>query len=188
MVAAGGVGFVKKQDEDNHFCISCHLHEKLYQVTVSSPPRSLAAGHYGAKHDRHPERCFTCHSGEGVAGWSAVTALSGFDAARWVLGDRHEPTAMRLPIEDRACLKCHAGDLKKALAAAAPAADDEGEGQESASHQSFHQISDHRNVKVSCVSCHTVHAPGESSRMFLEPANVQARCRSCHTRGFGTEM
>ena len=189
-IGGAGVAFVKKQDEDNRFCIACHLHEKLYEVTVTAPPRSLAAGHYRARHAAHPERCFTCHSGEGVTGWTAVTVLSGFDAARWVLGDRHEPTTMRLPIEDRACLKCHAADLKQALASAnAPDSGDEGgDEMESASHQSFHHISDHRNVKLACVMCHTVHTPGESQRLFLEPANVQAQCRTCHAHGLGTEM
>lgn len=56
---------------------------------------ALAGAHFAAKSAGHPERCFTCHSGEGVTGWSAVTALSAWDAARWVLGARHEPTTMR---------------------------------------------------------------------------------------------
>ena len=58
---------------------------------VSAPPTTLAAAHYRAHGPGHPERCFTCHSGEGVVGWTQVTLLSAWDAGRWVLGDRHEP-------------------------------------------------------------------------------------------------
>jgi hypothetical protein len=189
LVAAPTV-LVKKLDESNGFCIACHLHEKIHQAMVSSPETVLAAAHHGARDRRaHPERCFTCHSGEGVTGWTAVTALSAVDAARWVLGDRHEPTSMRLPLEDRACLKCHADDIRpKAVVAASP---DEGMGdegsQEAGAQQNYHQIRDHRNVRTACITCHTVHTTGEKARLFLVPAVVQQQCRNCHKHGLGTE-
>jgi hypothetical protein len=158
---------------------------------VGSPARTLAAAHYTARHHDHPERCFTCHSGEGVVGWTAVTALSAVDAARWVLGDRHETTVMRLPIEDRACIKCHADDIRPKAKAPSTSteseAEDEGGGQEAAADQSFHQIRDHRSVRTPCVACHTVHSHGERPRLFLTAAVVQSQCRNCHPHGLGTE-
>ncbi len=111
VLVACSVGFVKHKDHDNRFCIACHLHQDIYRHTVTAPPTTLAAGHYRADRGHHPERCFTCHSGEGVVGWSQVTLLSAWDAARWVAGDRHEPTSMRLPLTNQACLKCHAAHV-----------------------------------------------------------------------------
>src|SRR5262245_44808270 len=114
LLIAAPVIVVKKLDEHNDFCISCHLHQPHHRGMVTQPATTLAGAHFAASAEKpadHPERCFTCHSGEGVIGWSAVTALSAWDAARWVLGDRHEPTSMRLPLEDGACLKCHASQV-----------------------------------------------------------------------------
>src|SRR5262245_37513927 len=97
LLAATPVVVVKRLDGNNDFCISCHLHQLHFRGMVGVPAATLAGAHFAARAKKpagHPERCFTCHSGEGVAGWSEVTALSAWDAARWVLGDRHEPTAM----------------------------------------------------------------------------------------------
>jgi len=177
---AFAVGYVKHKDQDNLFCIACHLHEDLYRQTVADPPPTLAAAHYRAESEGagansvqerrpgagHPERCFTCHSGEGVMGWSQVTLLSAWDAARWVLGDRHEPTSMRLPIENAACLKCHAADIRGTRSA-----EETGK---------YHELVDHRAVATRCVSCHVTHDAGERSRYFLDDATVRPRCQACH--------
>jgi len=184
------VVLVKRLDEDNRFCVSCHLHESHYRAMTGVPPSTLAAAHFLAgtaprtstppageaeapaavaaspKHADHPERCFTCHSGEGVVGWSQVTALSAWDAARWVLGDRHEPKRMRLPIENAACLKCHARDIGGSLS------------EEETS--KYHELASHKSVKMPCVSCHVVHARGERAKLWLDDAVVRERCASCH--------
>jgi hypothetical protein len=171
-LAAGSVGLVKYKDQDNRFCISCHLHEPHYRGMVESPQATLAAAHFHAPGGGHSERCFTCHSGEGVVGWSQVTALSAWDAARWVLGDRHESTAMRLPLSNQACLKCHAQDVRGTRSA------DETE--------KFHELADHRGVRVACVSCHVTHRRGLLAKSFLDDATVRAQCRTCH-RHMGDE-
>jgi len=167
LVAVGALStaFVKHKDEDNQFCVSCHLHQKHMDGMTTLPASTLAAAHHGAKDKaQHPERCFTCHSGEGMAGWTQVTVLSAWDAARWVVGDRHEPTTMRLPITNAACLKCHATDLRNFPR-------DENK---------FHGLSDHRRVGIACVSCHQVHDPGPQDNTFLDDANVRAQCQKCH--------
>ena len=163
---AGSVGYVKHLDLDNRFCIACHLHEDLYRHTVSAPPATLAAAHYRARPAGHPERCFTCHSGEGLGGWSKVTLLSAWDAARWVAGDRHEPTSMRLPLENRACLKCHTTEVHGTKSQS-----DTGK---------YHELRDHRGVGIPCFSCHVTHKPGVRSRTYLDEATVRARCQGCH--------
>jgi hypothetical protein len=163
-IAAASTAYVKHQDEDNRFCVSCHLHQQHMDGMTARPASTLAAAHHAASGPGHPERCFTCHSGEGVVGWSQVTVLSAWDAARWVLGDRHEPTTMRLPITNAACLKCHDSDLRKAPR-------DE---------QKFHGLSDHRRVGIPCASCHRTHDPGPRDRNFLDDATVRTQCQKCH--------
>jgi hypothetical protein len=167
LLSIAGVAFVKVKDHDNHFCIDCHLHRTHFRTMVEPPPSTLAAAHFHAqRRDGHPERCFTCHSGEGVWGWSQVTLLSGWDAARWVAGDRHEPTTMRLPLTNDACLKCHANDVRGHLGA------DET--------SKFHELADHRMVSTPCVACHVVHRPGAAAKAFLDDQVVQTQCRRCH--------
>jgi predicted CXXCH cytochrome family protein len=167
LIAIGVVttAFVKHKDEDNQFCVSCHLHQEHMDGMTKMPAGTLAAAHHAAQDGSgHPERCFTCHSGEGVVGWTQVTVLSAWDAGRWVLGDRHEPTTMRLPITSQACLKCHADDLRKLPR-------DE---------TRFHGLSDHRRVGIPCVSCHRVHDAGPKNNDFLDNANVRTQCQRCH--------
>jgi nitrate/TMAO reductase-like tetraheme cytochrome c subunit len=166
------VAIVKHADQDNRFCVSCHLHEAVYRNTTGDSLVTLTSAHYRARRGGHPERCFTCHSGEGVVGWSAVTALSAWDAARYVLGDRHEPSAMRLPLTNGACLKCHAEVTR---------------GTESEEETSkYHALMNHRGVKTPCVDCHVSHARGERARQFLSPAVVRRQCQACH-RDLGGE-
>ncbi len=164
LVAIAATAFVKHQDEDNRFCVACHLHQKKMDAMLAAPPRALAAAHHGARGSGHPERCFTCHSGEGWGGWSQVTLLSAWDAARWVAGDRHEPTTMRLPLTNQACLKCHATDLRI----------------RKRDEQKYHGIADHRPNKISCMACHRVHDAGAPEHHFLDDSNLKAQCQRCH--------
>jgi len=170
---------VKRLDEDNRFCVSCHLHEDLSRLTHATPSATLAAAHFHAAADARlgvttakerrvapPDRCFTCHSGEGVVGWSQVTLLSAWDATRWVLGDRHEPTSMKLPLTNAACLKCHAADIRGTLS------------EEETS--SYHELSRHNSVTMPCIACHEVHVRAEPQNRFLRSATVRARCVTCH--------
>ena len=123
-------------------------------------------------------RCFTCHSGEGMRGWTQVTGLSAWDAARWVAGDRHEPDSMRLKLENTACLKCHAADLRSA----AP-----GRVAHGLAPADFHKLSEHRGVAASCVACHTAHTAGAPAKDYMNDVRVQRECARCHPSGLGTE-
>ncbi len=165
-VVAGAVGYVKHKDQDNRFCVACHLHEDFYRRTLARPAATLAAAHYRAAGPGHPERCFTCHSGEGLIGWSQVTLWSAWDAARWVVGDRHEPTSMRAPLDNRACLKCHAAGVRGIKS-----------GEETLR---YHELSDHREITTPCVLCHETHEPGHRTRNFLDDATVRVQCQRCH--------
>lgn len=160
------VAIVKRLDEDNRFCVACHLHGEIMRTMTAVPPVTLAGAHAAAPQARHPGRCFTCHSGEGVAGWTQVTVNSAWDAARWVAGDRHEPTSMRLPITNAACLKCHAKQVHGSLTAEET--------------DKFHELSDHGSLKLACVGCHVVHSTGEASRTWLHKEIVRTQCARCH--------
>jgi nitrate/TMAO reductase-like tetraheme cytochrome c subunit len=157
---------VKRLDGDNRFCIACHLHGQIFRDMTGLPQKTLAAAHFRARHGGHPERCFTCHSGEGVVGWTQVTLLSAWDAARWVAGDRHEPTSMRLPLTNSACLKCHQKDVYGTMT--------------SEDTDRYHELSDHRGVQLACFACHAVHQAGASDQHFLDHTTVRAQCRRCH--------
>jgi nitrate/TMAO reductase-like tetraheme cytochrome c subunit len=162
---------VKVLDASNEFCISCHLHEDIYKHMTTTPPTTLTAAHFHAKHPRHAERCFTCHSGEGVVGWSQVTLLSAWDAARWVAGDRHEPTRMRLPLTNDACLKCHAKDVQGTMSV------DET--------SKYHELSAHNGKKLTCATCHVTHAVAPADKNFLNAPTVRAQCQKCHRERVG---
>jgi hypothetical protein len=173
LVAVASVVTVKKLDQDSRFCVSCHLHEDLLRDMTARPAVALSSAHFAAATKQpagHPERCFTCHSGEGVVGWTQVTLLSAWDAARWVAGDRTEPTHMRLPLTDAACLKCHAADVRGSKTAEETDA--------------FHELSDHRTLTVACIACHQVHRRGLARRTWLDDAKVRTQCARCH-RDFG---
>jgi len=43
-VTAASVAFVKHQDEDNQFCVACHLHEKLLQERLDEAEAAAASG------------------------------------------------------------------------------------------------------------------------------------------------
>lgn len=175
LAAVGTVGVVtvKKLDEDNRFCVSCHLHGDLLRDMTATPAVALTSTHFAAATTapaRHPERCFTCHSGEGVVGWTQVTLLSAWDAARWVAGDRHEPTHMRLPLTDAACLKCHAQDVRGSKT--------------SEETEAFHELADHRTLPMKCIDCHSAHRRGEARRTWLDNGTVGKQCLRCH-KDFG---
>ena len=160
------VAIVKRLDEDNRFCVSCHLHGQIMREMTAAPAVTLAGAHHVGKGPGHPDRCFTCHSGEGAWGWTQVTLLSAWDAARWVAGDRHEPTAMRLPLTNAACLKCHESEVRGSRTAEET--------------DKFHELTDHRGLSLACAACHRVHRRGEADRTWLQKDVVRVQCARCH--------
>lgn len=99
-------------------------------------------------------------------GWTQVTLLSAWDAVRWVAGTRTEPTHMKLPIVDAACLKCHASDVHGTATAEET--------------DQFHELGDHRSLSVRCVECHVVHGTGRPEQHYLIREVVQRQCARCH--------
>jgi formate-dependent nitrite reductase cytochrome c552 subunit len=177
---AGPAGWVASDrlERDNEFCVACHLpdgtrlHAGKREDLGDWPPATLAAAHGMAgvrEFDAiRPFRCIDCHGGTGVAGRVRVKILSAKDAFWYAVGRFEEPTAMRWPLEDADCRRCHARFDERGRAAGVDPA--------------FHELAVHNaELGVACVDCHLVHDEGGlADHDFLHPEHVRARCAGCH--------
>ena len=148
-------------ERDNAFCVSCHLHEKLLATFEAGATQAtdLSAVHFAALDE---PRCIACHKGEGTVERAKVLAVAGWDAVEYLAGDRHEPDHSHVPIADVGCTHCH-----DQLGARPDGPD-------------FHQRAEHRNLPITCVSCHQAHRAGDPKQSFLAEAHVVPECRTCH--------
>jgi len=101
-----------------------------------------------------------------------VKTLAGKDAFFYVVGRFDEPKAMRFPLWDSDCAKCHPGF------AASHRADSDAGGA-----PPFHSLPVHNSrLGVSCVECHIAHEVGATeSAYFLNPDHLRAECARCHS-------
>jgi nitrate/TMAO reductase-like tetraheme cytochrome c subunit len=165
-------------EQRNDFCNACHLepgaplHIRIRRDFDAAPPATLAAAHGAARVEGRADaafRCIDCHGGVGLAGRLRVKTLAARDAFWYVTGHFEEPDAMRWPLRDADCRRCHAHfDESQAEAWQSPR---------------FHQLGVH-NVKlgVACVECHQSHvAGGNPDAYFLDAAHVRSRCARCHS-------
>jgi nitrate/TMAO reductase-like tetraheme cytochrome c subunit len=163
-------------ESDDAFCASCHLPdgEPLHRQKSSDqrdrPPLTLAAAHAAAGNPAHPNgafRCIDCHGGTGWHGRARVKLLSARDAFWYVTGRFQEPEAMRWPLWDSDCSKCHASFEEEGRASGDP---------------DFHELAVHnQELGVSCVTCHPAHPRGGLvEHEFLHPKRVRAQCARCH--------
>jgi hypothetical protein len=148
-------------ERDNAFCVSCHLHEKLLATFEAGATQAtdLSAVHFSALDE---PRCIACHKGEGTIERAKVLAVAGWDAVEYVAGDRNEPDHSHVPIADVGCTHCH-----DQLGARPDGPD-------------FHQRAEHRNLPITCVSCHQAHRTGDPKQSFLAEDHVVPECRTCH--------
>lgn len=180
--AAGPAGWwaSDRLEADDAFCTACHLPsgEPLHAAKLADfrarPAATLAAAHAAAGLAPHGPafRCIDCHGGVGLVGRARVKALALRDAAVYVTGRFEEPRAMRWPLADADCRKCHAEFSRGASASESS----------DAARPSFHGLAVHnRELGVRCVTCHAAHAPdGLPDHHFLQPEAVRATCVRCH--------
>lgn len=179
MVVAASAGWLvtDRLEQRNDFCNACHLvpgvplHMDIRRDFDSTPPPTLAAAHARAGNEAHADgafRCIDCHGGASFIGRARVKALAARDAASWVVGSFDEPDAMRWPLWDEDCSRCH------------PHFDESTP--ESWQNPRFHQLSVHNvELGVSCVECHLSHERVPSdARYHLEVAHVRKNCARCH--------
>jgi nitrate/TMAO reductase-like tetraheme cytochrome c subunit len=174
------VGWVASDavEQDNDFCISCHIHEDvrlhidLRRNFDGRPPVNLSALHAMSPVEGRPDdsafRCIDCHGGVGLVGRAKVKALAAKDAFVWLAGLGEEPEKMNHPLLDADCKQCHSQFRSKSEDPAQPA---------------FHELALHNNeLGQDCVDCHGAHRDGgDPSFYFLRPEHVRARCAHCHS-------
>jgi nitrate/TMAO reductase-like tetraheme cytochrome c subunit len=166
-------------EQDNDFCVSCHLapgvrlHAGVHREFGAPAPVSLGGVHGAARVESRGEdpafRCIDCHGGTSPLGRARVKALAAKDAFWYVLGHFEEPDGMRWPLWDEDCAKCHA---RFDETAAAPWQSPR-----------FHQLPVHNAaLGVRCVECHSVHEIGGNPQaFFLHAGSVRAQCARCHS-------
>ncbi|HYB13338.1 MAG TPA: hypothetical protein VEG67_07695 [Myxococcota bacterium] len=179
--ASAGWVVTDRLERNNEFCNACHLtpsrplHHEIREVFDGRPPASLAAAHAATtlRGREDPKfRCIDCHGGTGPLGRVRVKALAGKDALFYVIDRFDEPKAMRFPLWDGDCAKCHA-NLEASLQR------DRGD----SGAPPFHSLPVHNsNLGVACVECHTAHQVGASQdTYFLNADHLRTQCARCHS-------
>jgi hypothetical protein len=167
--AAFGVALYKTE-QDDRFCVSCHLHEEKFTRFQAHPAATDLAGAHHAS-PRQAVRCIDCHGGADPVMRLRVWGVAGFDTLRFLIGWYEEPRRMRLPLRDADCRQCHDPIIRVSL--------EQEEAQEGRG-DSFHAISEHRTVRTPCIACHTTHTLGQKRLQFIDRRIVLPLCRACH--------
>ena len=164
-------------EQDNDFCISCHLsadvplHRHNHADFGGEELVSLAVAHARAGNEEREDgafRCIDCHGGVGFLGKARVKALSAKDALVYLTGSFDEPEGMHWPLLDADCSQCHESFPEPVL--------------ESWETPPFHALPVHNQaLGVGCVECHTSHEPTSAEIGFLQPTEVRAQCARCHS-------
>lgn len=150
-------------EEDNAFCIACHLHEQKYTQfhPVQGQQITLAAAH-NLQGDEEV-KCIDCHIGATFTDKLVVKAIAARDTFMYVVGAFQEPTTLRYALGSRTCLKCHLDG-----------------GQKPEQENAFHNAASHANMPITCYECHTVHPVARLETRFLQQQTVQPLCDRCH--------
>jgi hypothetical protein len=169
--AAFGLGIVVTDylEQDNAFCISCHvtsatrLHQDKFDTffPVAGRITTLAAAHHGAGDKQF--KCVDCHNGATLADKLRIKVQAAGDTVAYFLGDFEEPGDLRFPLGNRLCLECHAMG-----------------GRNPDKETAFHNAGDHDSLPFICYECHTVHRPASRETRFLKREIVQPLCDHCH--------
>jgi nitrate/TMAO reductase-like tetraheme cytochrome c subunit len=171
-LAAGVIGFVggaaitDRLEQDNRFCLACHrpekpLHAKVYVSfhLVEGKLITLAGAHNAIAR----AKCIDCHIGADRKDYLVIKAMAAWDAGRWVVGAYTDPEALRYPLGDRTCLKCHPDG-----------------GQNLKQEKAFHNAAYHRDPRNGCSDCHRSHLEAPAETRFLQGTIVKPRCDRCH--------
>lgn len=170
-LSVGFGGVLARKEQDDRFCVSCHLHEEKFDRFQARPVATDLAGAHGGS--RQAVRCIGCHGGADTAMRFRVWAVAGLDTLRFLTGRYEEPRVMRLPLRDAECRRCHDPVVR-----VTPEQEEATEGRG----DSYHAITEHRGVRTACVACHAAHTPGDKRVQFVNRRTVLPLCRPCHER------
>ncbi|MFQ5974655.1 MAG: NapC/NirT family cytochrome c [Alphaproteobacteria bacterium] len=166
-----GVAVTDYLEQDNVFCISCHvsnakrLHQDKFDTffPIDGQITTLAAAHHGAGNE--PFKCVNCHNGATLTDKLLIKTQAARDTVAYLLGDFEEPELMRFSLGNRLCLKCHSSA-----------------GKNPEKETAFHNAGYHTNLPFICYACHTVHPQAKRETRFLKRDIVQPLCDECHAQ------
>ena len=153
-------------EQNNRFCIACHLHEQIFDNFLANSPRLVTMA--GAHYHKGEVKCIGCHIGATVTDKLIVKWIAAKDTVRYLVGDFQEPDQLQFALGDRTCLKCHPDS-----------------GQSQTRSGAFHNDPNHRGMRFECVACHQSHPVRDPSTLFLEEAIVRRMCQECHKESSG---
>ena len=168
---AAGLAITDHLEQDNSFCVACHLsedqplHQEKYETffPIEGSVTTLAAAHHGGSGTTF--KCVDCHNGATFTDKLQIKAQAARDAVAYLLGDFEEPDRMRFSLGNRLCLACHFT-----------------EGEPVKTEKPFHAASHHRQMPQLCTDCHKVHPRASAERRFLIREVVKPLCDECHQR------
>lgn len=166
--AIGGERYASHLEQDNNFCGSCHTQpetEYLARYTraiVQSNAPDLASFH----HRKKEIKCIDCHAGEGMLGRAQVFSLATWDAVKHYTGIARQPAAIVVPVQNEACLKCHADTLVK-------------KGFDNHEHN---KLLERESPFVRCTDCHISHRLGDERNAFQFRDKIFPQCEYCHVQ------
>jgi len=113
--AVGGERYASHLEQDNNFCGSCHTQpETEYLTRYARAVAQNDAPDLASFHHRKKEiKCIDCHTGEGFIGRAQVFSLATWDAVKHYTGIQRQPATIVVPVQNEACIKCHADTLAK---------------------------------------------------------------------------
>ncbi len=165
----GGIMFASDQEQDDRFCISCHTQpESDFFARAQRADQNQNADDLASFHHRKQQvRCIDCHVGEGVAGRAMVLTLAAWDTVKHYTGIARQPAVIVFPVQNEACVKCHALDIRKP-------------GFENHEHNQYFnpQLTP---PFIACTDCHLAHRTGDERTAFQFRDAILPKCEYCHT-------
>ena len=153
--------YVPHLEKDNKFCLSCHLHKKIYDDFLSVRKGKTLSSRHGKEKGFI---CIDCHVGPGLIGRINASILGASNAVTFLTTRYKEPGEMKSKMGDEHCIKCHTNSEMSS----GKTVDD------------YHGRIDHYDVSTRCVQCHISHIEGNPSLKFLKDERVIPFCKECH--------
>lgn len=184
LALVGGVSIVSANEQNDHFCTSCHTQPELtywdrFQGSIGGRAEDLAAFHHRQLYPRNSAtaqniRCIDCHVGEGLLGRGVVVSLAAWDALKYVTGTARQPAMVVFTIQNEGCLKCHLQQVQVNLdKPVKPFIID----------NHFHYKLFEKGAPFErCVECHLSHRPGTETNGFQFRDVIIPVCEDCHRK------
>ena len=166
LVLAGS--YLTYRERDNFFCVACYTQpeteylDRYLRAAQKQTTADLAAFHYR----QAQTLCIDCHGGEGVAGRALVELFAARNASKFFTGIARQPAVIELPLQNEACLKCHAPAMRKL-------------GFENHMHNKPF-IEPERVPFIRCSDCHVSHRLGDERTAFQFRDAILPKCEYCH--------